>query len=223
VVFKRGFSYSEGDKAKGELLPRWTTGTATFDLWANTARGPVSVTIRLADHRPPQLPRAQVTILVNDSAVEVSGALVPEMPISTLYSFEVRGRPARVTIASDTWNPSRVGENNRNEDIGVKLESVVVSEGGVVEPYSFVEDLAAPPYYPQPRWYYDPHFAADVWAVYVLEMNMGRRTIFALALPVVLVGLACAVAGWLGLARGGRWSDVRGQETVRNRIGPVGV
>ena len=70
-----------------------------------------------------------------------------------------------------------------------------------------VEALKAPPYYPQPRWYYDPgtHHLADLWFVYMAETGMGRKVMLALGLPVVIVGLLCVVFGWRGLrARAGK-------------------
>ena len=225
VVFRGGVSYSEGDKASGALLPRWTTGRAVLELWPNTSRGPISVTLRLNDHRPPQLPRATVTILVNDNPVTVDRAPVPDLPISADYSFSASGQPARVTIATDTWNPAKLGENERDEELGVRLESVTVREGGAVQPYSLADDLAAPPYYPQPRWYYNPatHFLADLWPVYMLEMGMGRKTMLALGLPIIALGLLCLGAGCLGFARRDQDLRVGRREIVTNQAGSIEV
>ncbi|HYO48881.1 MAG TPA: hypothetical protein VEW94_03430, partial [Chloroflexia bacterium] len=225
VVFRGGVSYSEGDKASGALLPRWTTGRAVLELWPNTSRGPISVTLRLNDHRPPQLPRAAVTILVNDSPATVERAPVPDLPISADYSFPVSGQPARVIIATDTWNPAKMGENERDEELGVRLESITVREGGTVQPYRLADDLAAPPYYPQPRWYYNPatHFLADLWPVYMLEMGMGRKTMLALGLPIIALGLLCLGAGCYGLARRVQGPEIGRREIVPNQAGSIGV
>ncbi|HET6262012.1 MAG TPA: hypothetical protein VFG99_07200, partial [Chloroflexia bacterium] len=198
---------------------------AVLELWPNTSRGPVSVTLRLNDHRPPQLPRAAVTILVNDNPITVDRVPVPDLPISADYSFPVSGQPARVIIATDTWNPAKMGENERDEELGVRLESITVREGGTVQPYTLADDLAAPPYYPQPRWYYNPstHFLADLWPVYMLEMGMGRKTMLALGLPIIALGLLCLGAGCYGLARRGQGPEIGSREIIPNRAGSIGV
>ena len=89
----------------------------------------------------------------------------------------------------------------------------------------YADDLAAPPYYAQPRWYYNPatHFLADLWPVYLLEMGMGRKTMLALALPIIALGMLCLGAGWFGLARRGRWSRTRGRASIPNQAESVGV
>jgi hypothetical protein len=225
IVFRGGVSYSEGDKASGALLPRWTTGRAVLELWPNTSRGPISITLRLNDHRPPQLPRANVTILVNDTPVTVERVPVPDLPISTDYSFPISGQPARVIITTDTWNPAKMEENERDEELGVRLESITVREGGAVQHYNLADDLAAPPYYPQPRWYYNPatHFLADLWPVYMLEMGMGRKTMLALGLPIIALGVLCLGAGYYGLARRGQGPGTGSREVIPTRAGSVGV
>lgn len=200
LSFKGGFSYSEGDKTKGELLPRWTTGQGTIQLWPDLSHGPAIITLRLSDNRPPSLLRATVSILLNNSPANPNAHLVPNS-VSTDYTFSVGTRPATVIIQSDTWNPSKVGAGERNEDLGVRLEGINVTEGGQVRPYAMSNLSPAPPYYPQPRWYYDPStpHPADLWPVYMLESGIGRKAMLALGLPVVLVALACLAVGVRGL------------------------
>ncbi len=201
LVFKSGFSYSEGDKTKGELLPRWTTGRGDIQFWPDLSHGPVSATLRLSDHRPPSLPRATLTLLVNSSPVTPQARPVPSMPITTDYIFSLSSQPSNVVIQSDTWNPSHVGAGERNEEIGLKLESVSVTESGQTRAYSMSESLPPPSYYPQPRWYYDPGTShpADLWFVYMAETGMGRKAMVALGLPFVLIALACVGLGVRGL------------------------
>lgn len=204
LVFESGFSYSEGDKTTHQLLPRWTTGRGTVQIWPDLSQGPVSATLRLSDHRPPSLPRTTLTLLVNDTPVTPHAQPVPDMPVTTDYTFPLSSQPATVVIQSDTWNPSHVGENERNEDIGLRLESIAITEGGRPRTYSMSESLPAPSYYPQPRWYYDPGTAhlADLWFVYMAETGMGRKAMIALGLPIVLIALACIGLGVRGLKRG---------------------
>ncbi len=203
VLLKSGFSYSEGNKARGKFLPRWTTGMGVLEVWPDLGGGPVTATLRLLDHRPPEMARAKVTLRVNDMPVELEKAPVPDIPIGTDYSFAVSTYPARIAIESDTWNPSSLQDGARDEDIGVNLESIKISEGGVLRQYTVVEAFAAPPYYPQPLWYYDlrTSFPADIWPVYLAEADMGNKGILLLALPLVVIGLASLLIGWRSLLR----------------------
>ena len=173
-----------------------------MEIWPDRAAGPLTVTLRLLDHRPPEMPRAKVTILVNDAPVNVQTAPVPNIPIGTDYSLNIDTQPARIAIETDTWNPSSLQEGARDEDLGVDLQSITVTEGGAQRDYTLVEAFSASPYYPQPLWYYDlrTSFAADIWPVYLAEADMGNKGLLLLALPLLIVGLASLVLGWRGLA-----------------------
>jgi hypothetical protein len=196
-----GFSYSEGDKVSGKPLPRWTKGAGLLEVRPD---GPVSVTLRLTDHRPPELPRANVDIIVNGHDADIKGKPVKGQPISTDYTVAAIERPTRILIRSDTWNPAEVQEGLRNEDLGVLLKSVTAAGEAGESEYEVVDVMPAPPYYPQPRWYYDPgtHHPADLWATYMAETGMGKMAMLGLGLPVVLVGLGCLVFGLRGLLAG---------------------
>jgi hypothetical protein len=199
IILKRGFSYSEGDRARGELLPRWTTGNGGLELRPDLSSGPVTVTLRLIDHRPPEMPRADVTLLLNDLPAAVATVPVEGSPISTDYSFSVAASPAVVEVRSPTWNPAQSGTNNRNEDLGLKLESISVIEGGVQRGYLLLEDLPPPVYYATPRWYYDldARHPADLWFVYMARTGMGNRAMLALGAPIVLLAVASLGAALL--------------------------
>jgi hypothetical protein len=203
LVLRNGFSYSEGDKTKGEMLPRWTTGHAIMQVWPDLSRGPTSITLRLADHRPPELPRASLTLLVNGNPVTVQAQPVADMPPSVDYTFPVSSNPTTIEVQSNTWNPAKVAGSERDEEIGLRLNDVIVSEGGQVRQYAMSEALPPPPYYPQPRWYYDPGtpHPADLWPVYMAETGMGRKAMLALGGPVVLLALVCIFFGVRGLRR----------------------
>src|SRR2546422_11012928 len=92
-------------------------------------------------------------------------------------------------------------KGGRREDLGARGESIPVPDAGRPVTPRRAGALKAPPYYPQPRWYYDPgtHHLADLWFVYMAETGMGRKAMLALGLPVVIVGLLCVVLGWRGL------------------------
>jgi len=201
LFFKSGFSYSEGSKERQELLPRWTTGNGAIEFHPDLSRGEVAATLRLNDNRPPEMERAAVTILANDQPVQMQAAPVPDAPVSTDYTFPLTAAASRVEIRSDTWNPATSGVGARNEDIGVRLESISVTEGGAARRYEMVETLPVPAYYPQPRWYYNPdtQHPADLWFVYMAEAGIGRKTMLAIAAPIVLVSLLCIFLGVRGL------------------------
>jgi len=199
TTFKSGFSYSEGDKATGELLPRWTTGAGVLEIRpADTAGAAVLVTLRLSDNRPPELPRSHVTILADGAPLNTLIAHIQGQPVSSDYTVSIASRPTTLTIQSDTWNPATLKINSRNEDLGLRLESVTVTQGSTILPIQLVEGTApAPPYYPQPRWYYNPdtHHPADLWFLYMLETGMGRKAMLLLGLPVLVVALLLIIIG----------------------------
>jgi len=197
TLFRSGFSYSEGDKSRNELLPRWTTGSGVLSVRPD-ATGPVSMTLRLADHRPPNLPRAMLSILVNGSPAAVQAAPVKDQPVSTDYSFTLHPGTSGVTIQTDTWNPSKYQSGGRNENLGLMLQSITLSQDGRTLPNNLSEALPPPAYYPQPRWYYDPgtHYLADLWPVYLLASGMGGKAALAIALAVLAVSMGLIFFGW---------------------------
>jgi hypothetical protein len=134
-------------------------------------------------------------------------APVQDQPVSTDYTVAIAPHPTSLTIQSDTWNPAALKINSRDEDLGLRLESVTVAQGSTILPYELVEGTApAPPYYPQPRWYYNPdtHHPADLWFLYMLETGMGRKAMLLLGLPVVVVALLLIIVGGRALRLVGR-------------------
>jgi hypothetical protein len=150
------------------------------------------------------LPRANVAILVDGAPVAVSTAPIPDQPVTTAYTFTMQNRPSTITIQSDTWNPATLQQGARNEEIGVKLESMRITQEGRPLLNDLVEAMPAPAYYPQPRWYYDPgtHHPTDLWPAYMVETGMGRRAMLALGLPIIAVGVLLIFIGRRGLKWG---------------------
>jgi hypothetical protein len=199
LILSHGFSYSEGDRRRGELLPRWTRGNGGVRIVPPSSSGPLSLTVRLADHRPPELGPAEVGLFVDGRPVEAEAQPVPDSPISTDYSVQLPAEPALVEIRSLTWNPSQAGVSSRNEDVGVRVESITLGKTGNRVGYTMVEDLPPPGYYATPRWYYDPEarHPADLWFVYLARAGFGNRAALLLAAPIVLVGVALIIASVL--------------------------
>jgi hypothetical protein len=205
-----GFSYSEGDKYAGDLFPRWTTGTATIAL-PDIAAYPLTLTMRLADHRPPPLPRADLALSLAGLPVPTDRQPVPDSPVESVLTATIT-RPAvpawslmNLALISPTWNPKQIGAGARNEDLGLLVESLRLQRADG-RPLRLVEALPVQPMYPAPRWYYDtqsPHLA-DVWAWYLNAAHLPRRaTVLMAALVLLLGGAAVAWGAW-------RWRAIPG-------------
>jgi len=144
-----------------------------------------------------------VNILVDGNPAELEIGPVPDKPPSVDYFFYAPPDETIIVIQTETWNPSEIEEGARDENLGVRLENITITESGRPVRYTLVEAAAPLPYYPQPRWYYDPgtHHLADLWPIYMAETGMERKAMLALALPIVLLALLSIVAGWRALGR----------------------
>ena len=189
VLLREGFSYSEGDKFLNDLFPRWTHGHVAIGL----PDEPVTVTLRLADHRPPPLPRAEVTLSAQDGQV-TSQSRVPaaDEPVASVLTATVQPVDgARPTLILDipTWNPHEVADSPRNEDLGLMIEKMSVSDTRGKR-LNIQEALPMEQYYAAPRWYYNPssHHPLDLWAWYINASGQQLRLGF-LTLAVLLPAL----------------------------------
>jgi hypothetical protein len=202
-----GFSYAEGDKYEGAVLPRWTTGAAQVDLPAPGA-APYTLTVRLVDHRPPPMPRAPLTVTLAGTVVPAARELVPGSPIESVLTATLASTggpdPGRVTLtlASLTWNPKKAGAGPRNEDLGLLVDSMSIGRPGSPA-LRLVDALPIQPMYPAPRWYYDTQslHLADLWAWYLAVAGVPRRAGLLLAAAVLLGGAGCVLWGLWGLRR----------------------
>lgn len=212
AVLTNGFSYSEGNRAAGELFPRWTTGAGEITLHAGAVE-PLLVKLTFFDHRPPALRRQQPT-------VELNGQTLPESVIERrdfsgtgegwIYQFTVPAAAlhdgqATVTLRSATWNPRAVGQSNRDEELGVFVHNVEVWRVG--QPWQVREALPLPPLPDTPRWRFwwfnddrapddTRHHLVDLWLWYVLVAGFSRGT----AAAWIATYLAwCALLFLLGL------------------------
>ncbi len=204
ALLTSGFSYSEGDKYAGDLFPRWTTGAARLDLPA--AALPLTLTLRLADHRPPPLPRAPITVTLAGAPVPAARAPVSGSPVESVLTATLPAAPGasgRVTLGLDTptWNPKTVGSGARNEDLGLMVEALALTRADGA-PLRLADGLPVQPYYAAPRWYYDTQSAhlADLWAWYLVAADLPRRVAWPLAAGVLVGGIGALV--W-GIRRGG--------------------
>jgi len=193
VLLRDGFSYSEGEK--GAPLPRWTHGVAHLSYRANA---PTTLHLRYADHRPPSLPRATVSLWLNGKRLDSAPRQVGEIDYELTAPVP---READLEIRSDTWNPAALKVNGRDEDIGVRLVSVLMGDGTPAH----VSALPQVPLMPSTgfgrwAWFYRPdyHHPVDHWAWYLAASGAPPGLAQRLALAVIVPSVICLFLGiWL--------------------------
>jgi 4-amino-4-deoxy-L-arabinose transferase-like glycosyltransferase len=206
VVLREGFSYSEGDRAAGELLPRWTYRDARMLVYPAAAHAGEGVDGRLVvgDHRPWPLERADFRLLLNGEPLDgVQRTDLTGDNVVWELRFTLAPQPAdgaTLTLHSDTWNPTRdTADNPRNEDLGLLLQEADFRQGS--EPLTLREALPIPSPTADRRglwlWYYDTpyHHLFDTWWWYVQAAGLPGPT---LALLLALLGLPALAALLLG-------------------------
>lgn len=208
AVLRDGFSYSEGDRTRGEILPRWTYADARMQLYPYTeGEEPLDGRIVVGDHRPWPLERAHFVLLFNGQPLhgveqtDMTGQQIVWELRFRLRSEQVQ-RGATLTLHSDTWNPDDdTDENPRDEDLGVRVEELVFEQAS--RPFDVREALPIPTVERDRRelwlWYYDTprHHLFDAWLWYVVVAGLPP------AIVVLLLALVGAPALLL-LAAGGR-------------------
>ncbi len=209
AVLRDGFSYSEGDRTQGELLPRWTYGDAHIRLYPTRLGEPLEGRMVVGDHRPWPLARAQFQILLD-------GHPLPDVQRTDLTGQQIEWElrftipPAQVqpgvllTVQSDTWNPTRdTTDNPRNEDLGLRLSDLSLAQGGT--PLALREALPIPSVQDGRRdlwlWYYDTpnHHLLDHWLWYLTVSGIPTLPML---LQIGLYGglaLVCLIVGGRGV------------------------
>jgi hypothetical protein len=207
VVLRDGFSYSEGDRVQGEILPRWTFAEARMQFYPYTEGEPLNGRIVVGDHRPWPLERAHFSLRFNGQPLDgVSRTDMTGQQIVWELRFHLRAeqveRGTTITLHSDTWNPDDdTEENPRDEDLGVRVEGLTFEQAGRL--LDVREALPIPTVERDRRelwlWYYDTprHHLFDAWLWYVVVAG----------LPPTIVVLLLALVGapaLLMVAAGGR-------------------
>ena len=224
AVLRDGFSYSEGDRARGELLPRWTYADARIQVFPPLA-GPLDGRIVVVDHRPWPLPRANFALLLDGQALDgvqrtdlTGQSLVWELRFQLTPAQTRRG--AELDLRSDTWNPTVATQDNpRNEDLGLLMQSLELNQGG--QPLALREALPIPP----PRhgrralwlWYQDTpmHHLFDSWIWYVLVAGLPPA---GAALLLAVIGLPGLLIFAIGLRA--VMATLRNPRSVRRPLAP---
>lgn len=208
ALLRQGFSYSEGDRSRGELLPRWSYTEGQIRLYPATS-GPIAGRIVVGDHRPWPLPRAQFALLLDGAPLEgvqrtdLDGNQVRWELAFTLAPEQVR-RGASLELRSDTWNPDRdTPDNPRNEDLGLLVETIELHQGD--QALRLREALPIPPPQLNRRglwlWTQDApnQHLFDVWLWYLAVSGAPPLTVALLLGLVALPALLILAAGLRGV------------------------
>ncbi|NJK79753.1 MAG: hypothetical protein HC914_07575 [Chloroflexaceae bacterium] len=214
VVLREGFSYSEGDRAANDMLPRWTYGAAQMQVYPTNPEAPVSGRLVVGDHRPWPLERAQFQLLLNGQPLEgVERTDLTGQNIMWELRFQLSPEQARsgalLTLQSDTWNPTRDTQDNpRNEDLGLLIETIEIEQNGAA--LAVREALPIPSTRPGRRdlwlWYYDSpyHHLVDTWWWYVMVSGLPVGMVVLLLLLIGGPGLAMMIIGLRGVTHAER-------------------
>jgi len=208
LVLRDGFSYSEGNRQKGELLPRWTRAQAqmTFQI---ASKSMLEGKIVVADHRPwtseHPLPRANFALLLNGKPLEnvtkvdlTSQQIVWELRFQ-LSTAQLQQRNM-LTLQSDTWNPTLItADNPRNEDLGLFVQTIDLRQDD--QTFKILEALPISSVPSNRRalwlWYYDApnHHLFDLWLWYLFVAGIPSLTIIFLLFLIGLPAILCFSIG----------------------------
>ncbi len=211
AILYDGFSYSEGDRSKGDILPRWSYADADIRIYPLDGNSPIEGELVVGDHRPWPLPRAKFMLLLNGQPLEgvqrsdMTGESITWKLQFMLMPQEVE-RGATITLQSDTWNPDDMtDENPRDEHLGVRVEHIALQQHG--QSLAVREALPIPTVKPGRRdlwlWYYDSprHHLFDAWLWFVFVAALPVGTVALLLVLVALPALGMVVVGMHGVAR----------------------
>jgi hypothetical protein len=206
VVLSDGFSYSEGDRSRGEILPRWSYAEAHMLLYPYAEDDPLEGRLVVGDHRPWPLPRATFQLLLDGQPLaevqrtDMTGQNIQwELRVQLTPQQVQRG--ATLTLQSDTWNPENTTPDNpRDEDLGLRVETLAFQQQG--HPLEVREALPIPTVERDRRelwlWYYDSpkHHLFDAWLWFVFVAGLPPAIV---GLLLVLVALPASLMVGLGL------------------------
>jgi hypothetical protein len=202
VVFRQGFSYSEGEREDGEQVPRWTDASPALIQvrpgGGNTHDATVLVALSLNGCLPPPLSPTPIELTAKSS----QATLIADTPCPPRhYHLALPATDATLMLQSRLWRPADVGID-REGGLGVQVRQLEASVVGASAKHPLTLRGELIPISPMPtgyvsirRWTGDHRLAHwDVWWWYVSFSD----------LP--LVPLRLLVGIWLTLALGlGGW------------------
>lgn len=186
VALLRGFSYSEGDRERGQQTPRWTLPEAEIAVRPDVAR-PVLLSLALSGCRPAPAPTAHVTIRSGGALL-----LTADPCPARRYQLALPARGGTIEIAADPWNP-RADGSDRGGPLGVFLVDLSARAGD----HPLVVSGALVPIPPLPSdphdlyyWTSDHRYGHwDFWWWYLAHSGLPTGPSIALAIG----WLACAL------------------------------
>jgi hypothetical protein len=193
IALAGGFSYSEGDRAAGEQLPRWTLPEARIAV-RPPAGGAVRVDLALSGCLPAPLPPADVRLSLDGADLGSGPACPPRR-----YAVLLAPGAAEIGISTPGWRPAEAGVD-REESLGVYIMNAAASAGD--EPLTLAGRLVPIP--PAPagpvalrQWSSDYRYGHwDLWPWYLTHSGLpgGPSRLLAglwsgVALALVIVGV----------------------------------
>jgi hypothetical protein len=190
------------EAARSDLFPRWTSGSALFDL-----RNPgnnVQLSLEYLDNRPESIGPATVDILVD-------GTPVPESDISRIHSSiplpdkrlpwfitaqlddALAGKAsATVEIRSQPWQPSRDAPPSTDiRELGVQIwdlhfqsndQDLSIKEA----PFTQMPVTDAQPWsFNVETWFYAPPHLVDMWFWYLGLSDLPRALLLLVLAPAI--------------------------------------
>ena len=192
-----GFSYSEGDRDRGEQLPRWSLPSATIAIRPPTGGAAIRVSLSMSGCLPTPLPPADLRLTLNGAPLISNVACPPRR-----YELLLPPIPSRLTLESSGWNPTDIGLE-RKGPLGISILQASASAAG--EPLTLTGRLV--PIDPAPvgqnslrRWASDYRYGHwDLWLWYLIHAGFPFWPSLLVAILWGGLGFAFIGAGLIGL------------------------
>jgi hypothetical protein len=211
IALLRGFSYSEGDRDRGEQTPRWTLPEAAVGV-RPPAGQPVVVELGLSACRSHPLEPGSITLRAGAAAFPVGSPCPPRV-----YRLLLPSRGATLTITTGGWDPRAVGIA-RAAPLGVLLTRLEARAGGrSLAVHGALVPVSPVPsgYRPLIEWTSDYRYGHwDFWWWYLAHSGMPTMPGLVFGLAWLTLALGLIVWGAIGLA-GGRGDEKTGRQDDR--------
>jgi hypothetical protein len=196
LVLRDGFSYSEGDRAAAQQLPRWTLPSAGIDL-RPPRDGGLRVELAISGCRPSPVPPATISVRLGEAELGELAACPPRRIIMLLPA-----RPDRLRLISPAWQPADAGID-RDGPLGIYLSRAAAWADGA--PLALRGSALPIPSMPAGavslrRWTGDYRYGHwDFWPWYLAHSGLPPAPTLALSAAWAGVALAMIGAGARGL------------------------
>jgi len=190
-----------GEAAKSNLFPRWTSGSAAFELKNNGQSA--QFTLEYLDNRPSSLGPAVVQLLVDGtplseadvtrthSNIPVPDGRLPWFVEARLDSAVLGRNSVTLEVRSQKWQPARDAPPSTDiRNLGIQIwavrfvsngQDLAVSEASL-SPMPVTD--AQPWSYELVTWFYTPPHLADVWLWYLYLSDLPHWLMLFALVPV---------------------------------------